>query len=333
MRTLIKNVPIPTAGVALGLAALGNLLQPYTEIVHIVCGVLSFCFVALLLAKIILFPSMIRDDLKNSIMASVSATLFMTLMQLATYLAPVAYYPAFALWCAAVLCHLALMVWFTVKFIVHFKLSEVFPTYFICYVGIIVASVSCPSFGMQAVGQGLFWFGFCCYMVLLVVVTTRYLKREVHEAARPLFCIYTAPMSLSLAGYLTCMPHPNTAFVIALLIAAQVLLAVVLARLPLFMKLKFYPSFAAMTFPFVITATALGKATTFLRAQGVLMPGALSTALDVLLVVEVALACVMVLFVVCHYVRFFYRSVATPNDAGVKREGRLASIIGRGLGR
>lgn len=331
MRTLIKNVPIPAAGVALGLAALGNLLQSYTEIAHIACGALSLCFVALLIAKIALFPEMIRDDLHNSILASVSATLFMTLMQLATYLAPVVWHLGFVLWALAVAGHLCLMVWFTATFIAHFKLSEVFPTYFICYVGIVVASVTCPTFGMQPVGRALFWFGFACYLVLLVVVTARHLKHEVPEAARPLFCIYTAPMSLSLVGYLSTAAQPSPLFVIVLLVAAQVLLAVVLVRLPLLARLRFYPSFAAMTFPFVITATALGRATAFLRDAGMLVPGALSDALGVLLVAETVLACLMVLFVVVHYVRFFWRSVATPNDAGVKRERRLASMIARGL--
>ncbi|MFR3090531.1 MAG: hypothetical protein ACLTMP_01280 [Eggerthella lenta] len=35
MREIIRKVPIPTAGVALGLAALGNLLQPYTRSPHV----------------------------------------------------------------------------------------------------------------------------------------------------------------------------------------------------------------------------------------------------------------------------------------------------------
>lgn len=327
MRTLIKSVPIPAAGVALGLAALGNLLQPHAEAAHVVCGVLSLCFVALLVAKIVLFPGMIRDDLKNSIFASVSATLFMTLMQLATYLAPVLHPAAFALWCAAVAGHLVLMAWFTVRYILHFKLTEVFPTYFICYVGIVVASVSCPSFGMEAAGRVLFWFGFCCYLVLLVVVSARYVKHEIPEAARPLFCIYTAPMSLSLAGYLSCMGQPNAAFVVALLVLAQLLLVLVLVRLPLLMKLRFYPSFAAMTFPFVITATALGKALAFFRAEGVAPPAAL----DWLLAAETLLACAMVAFVVVHYLQFFARSLANPDDVSVRREGKLASLIARGL--
>lgn len=332
MKELVRNVPIPTAGVALGLAALGNLLQPYTEIAHIACGVLSALFVVLLLAKIVLFPAMIRDDMKNSIFASVSATLFMSLMQLAGYLAPAAAGPAFALWCAAVAGHFCLMAWFTVRFIARFSLKEVFPTYFICYVGIIVASVTSPNFGMESLGLGIFWFGFACYVVLLAVVTARYVKHEVPESARPLFCIYTAPMSLSLAGYLAVEPAPNALFVGVLLALAQILLVVVLARLPLFMKLKFYPSFAAMTFPFVITATALGKARAFFLDAGVLTAGPLASALQVLLVAETVLAAAMVVFVVVHYVRFFVRCVSKPDDRSVKRERKLASIIARGIG-
>lgn len=318
MRDIVKKVPIPTAGVALGLAALGNLLQPYTEIVHIVCGVLALALIVMLAAKIILFPGMIRDDLHNSIMASVSATVFMTLMQLAGYLAPLAFAPAFALWAAAIVAHLALMGWFTVRFIGHFKLHEVFPTYFICYVGIVVASATAPTFGMEPVGHALFWFGFVCYAVLLGLVTYRYAKHEAPEAARPLFCIYTAPMSLSIVGYLATAPQPNAVFVGIMLVLAQLLFAVVLARLPHLLRLKFYPSYAAMTFPFVITATALGKALAFFRAGGMHLPGVL----DVLFVAETAIAVVMVGYVFAHYVRFFFQRIEAPQSAAVVCENQ-----------
>ena len=50
MRDIIKKVPIPAAGLALGLAALGNLLQPYTEIAHGFCGILSLLIVSMLVA-------------------------------------------------------------------------------------------------------------------------------------------------------------------------------------------------------------------------------------------------------------------------------------------
>lgn len=316
MRDIIEKVPIPTAGVALALTALGNLLQPAYEGIHILCGALALFLIAMLAAKIIMFPKLIRDDLHNSIMASVSGTIFMTFMQFSAYLAPVAYVPAFVLWGMAVVAHLMLIAWFTVRFFKQFKLHEVFPTYFICYVGIVVASATSPSFGMQNVGQVIFWFGFACYLVLLGLVTYRYAKHEIPEGARPLFCIYTAPMSLSIVGYLAVTAEPNVLFVSVLMVLAQVLFAVVLSRLPHLLRLKFYPSYAAMTFPFVITATALGQGTTFLRAQGVALP----FAFDVLFYVEVALSTIMVAYVLAHYMHFFFRRIEQPQNAGVLKE-------------
>lgn len=311
MRKLIENVPIPTAGLALGLAALGNLLQPYAEAVHVACGLLSCLFLVLLIAKALLFAQLIREDLKNSIFASVSATFFMTLMNLATYIEPVFHVPAFALWAAAIAGHLALMAWFTLRFIAHFKLKDVFPTYFICYVGIIVASVTAPVFGAQVAGIALFWFGFACFALLLVVVTVRCIRHEIPESARPLLCIYSAPMSLSLAGYLSSSASPSAVFAIVLLVLAQALFLIVVAQVPKLVRLRFYPSFAAMTFPFVITATALSKTLAFLRGAGFALPAAL----DVLALVETAFACAMVLFVCYHYLHFFFEQIRTRTAA------------------
>lgn len=322
MRDIIKKVPIPTAGVALGLAALGNLLQPYTEIAHILCGGLSLFLVSMLIAKVVLFPSMIRDDLQNSILASVSATFFMTLMQLAGYLAPVAIVPAFGLWCAAIVGHFTLMAWFTAHYIRNFKLTEVFPTYFICYVGIIVAAVTSPAFGMQAFGQGIFWFGFACFAVLLAVVVARYIKHEIPEPARPLFCIFAAPMGLSLVGYLAVMPDPNPVFVGVLMGLGQVMLVGVATQLPKFVALKFYPSYAAMTFPFVISAMALGKGIQALYAAGVAIP--MLPMVEALIALETVFAAVMVTYVFTHYMKFFF---GTPKGAPVAAPAVEAPVV------
>ena len=293
------------------------MLQPYTEIVHIVCGILSLVLIAMLGAKIALFPDMIRDDLHNSIMASVSATLFMTLMQLAGYLAPFAYIPAFALWSAAVVAHLALMGWFTARFISHFKLHEVFPTYFICYVGIVVASVTSPTFGMEAVGHLLFWFGFACYVVLLGLVTYRYMKHEIPESARPLFCIYTAPMSLSIVGYLAVTDAPNALFVGVMMALAQVLFLVVLSRLPRLLRLKFYPSYAAMTFPLRHNGHGARPGHGVFSGR---TAWRFPFAFDVVFYVEVALATIMVAYVLAHYLRFFFRRIEQPQSVAVLKE-------------
>ena len=218
--------------------------------------------------------------------------------------------PAFGLWCSAVAGHFVLMTWFTLYYIRRFKLTEVFPTYFICYVGIIVAAVTSPVFGAEAFGQGIFWFGFACYLVLLAVVTMRYIKHEIPEGARPLFCIYAAPMGLSLVGYLSVMPDPNLVFVAVLMGLGQLMLIGVVTRVPKFLALQFYPSYAAMTFPFVISAMALGKGVQALYAAGYSIPAL--PVVEALIAVETLFAAVMVAYVFVHFMKFFF---GTPKAA------------------
>ena len=303
MRAFLKKVPIPTGGVALGLAALGILLKPFSFAAYAVCGICAFALVALLAGRMAIDSAGIRQDFENPILASVSATFLMAVMQLSTYLAPLAYPAALAIWACAVLAHAVLIVWFTAHHLRPFDLKKVYPTFFICYVGIVVASVSSPAYGLQGLGSAIFWFGFAAYAVLLAVVTLRYAKHPVEEGARPLFCIYTAPMSLSLAGYLATASEPNPAFACVLAMLAQLLLIAVLFRLPHFLRLKFYPSYAAMTFPFVITATALDRTLSMLAGAGVGYPAVLHA----LVAIEIALACAMVGYVFVRYMMEFAR--------------------------
>ena len=72
---MIKSIPIPTAGVSLGLAALGNLLQPYSPLMKYTCGILAAILLAMLLIKILRYPKLVHADMTgNPILGSVAAT-------------------------------------------------------------------------------------------------------------------------------------------------------------------------------------------------------------------------------------------------------------------
>ena len=303
---MIKKVPIPTAGLMLGLAALGNLLAPYSLELKYVCGILAALFGGLLIAKILLYPKMVKNDMmSNSIFASVSATFFMAVMQLCTYTAPFFPQGSKVVWFATVISQFVLMIWFTWKYIRNFKLKEVFPTYFIAYVGIVVASVTSPVFDAKALGEDIFWFGFIMYAVMFALITYRYVKHEVAQPAKPLFCIYTAPMSLSLAGYLASADEKSAAMIIAMEIAAQILMLVVLFQMPKLLALPFYPSYAAFTFPFVITAVALTQSVAYLRSIGTVLPAFV----DMLVIIETLMAAAIVFYVAIRYTVFFYNNL------------------------
>lgn len=299
MKSILKRVPIPMAGLALGLAALGNLLQNVSESMRMFCGLLSFCIWLLVLIKIALFPQQVRRDLNSPIIASVSATLFMTGMQLAVYAKSVIGPAAMILWLAAVAGHLLFIFWFSRKFMRRFSLRNVYPTFFIAYVGIVVAAVTAPQFGMERLGTLLFWYGCAAYLVMFILITLRYIKHPIPLAARPLFCIYSAPMSLCLSGYLMSADHHSPMLLLFMGATAQVLFFAVLCRLPRLLRLPFYPSYAAFTFPFVITAFGLRELLSWFAAAGYAVP----QAAYLLLAFEMLLATALVFYTLVRYLR------------------------------
>lgn len=303
---VVKHTPVPAAGVALGVVSLGG-LHAALPFVQGACAAIAALLAALVVAKVVRHPASFRADMDNPVVAGTFATLFMCAMQLASFARPFLGAAAFALWATAVLCHAGLICWFTWRYVRGFDLRNVFTSWFVAYVGIVVGALTSPAFGMEALGRTLFAFGFACYAALLVVVTARHVRHRLPDPAAPTFCIYTAPMSLSLAGCLAVFPNANAPFVAVLAVLAQLMLCVVLARLPHLLRLPFYPSYAAMTFPFVITATALSKALGHLTAAGWDVPEALFG----LAALEAALATVMVCYVLARYVRHIGACVHT----------------------
>ena len=171
IRDFLKEVPVPTAGLALGVVAIGKLIGPHNSYFEITCAAISIVLIALVTAKALFCRKALANDLHQPVQAAVFGTFFMTYMQLSTYLAPISLPAARVLWFAAVIGQFVLMVWFTRERYLEFKLGDVFATWFVCYVGIIVGSVTSPAVDMIAIGKALFWFGFVAYIVLLFLVT------------------------------------------------------------------------------------------------------------------------------------------------------------------
>lgn len=302
MKNRIKKVPIPLCGVMLGFAALGNLLQSYGEGIRCACGIVAAFLLILVLLKLILFPGMIKEDMQNPIMASVSGTFPMALMLLSTYVKPFIGVAAMYLWYFAIALHILLIVYFTMKFLVKLQLPKVFASYYIVYVGIAVAAVTAPAFENLLVGTAAFWFGFVTLIALLILVTARYVKcKEVPEPARPLICIYAAPASLCIAGYVQSVTPKSREFLLVMLAVAIILYIFALVKALGYLKLKFYPSYAAFTFPFVISAIASKQTMACLANMGHPIP-----VLQYLVLIETVIAVLLVVYTFIRFMQFVF---------------------------
>lgn len=300
MRLIIKKVPIPMAGVMLGFASLGNLLQSYSEGIRGFCGLISGALLTLLILKVVMFKDMIKEDMKNPIMASVSGTFSMGIILLSTYLKPYLGNGALYIWYFGILLHIVLIIYFTKTFILKFDLKKVFASYFIVYVGIVVASITAPAFGKQSLGEIIFWFGFISFIVLFFVVTKRYMTlKDIPDPAKPLFCIFAAPLSLCLAGYIQSVEKKSIIFLYLMLACATILYLNILFNLIGLLKLKFYPSYAAFTFPFIISAIATKQSLAFSTKNSIEVFG-----LKEMVLIETLVATALSIYVLFKFILF-----------------------------
>src|SRR5699024_10764834 len=108
--------PIPIAGLILGLAALGNLLQSYNETYRVVLGIISGILFILFTLKIITNWELFKEDLKNPQMASILPTYSMALIILSTYIKSYLGDWASIVWHIGILLHLIIVGYFCVNF-------------------------------------------------------------------------------------------------------------------------------------------------------------------------------------------------------------------------
>lgn len=306
MKKLLKALPIPIAGVMLGLAALGNLLQSYSEGIRLFFGALAAILWVLLVAKVIVCWPGVKAAMDDPVVASVSGTFPMATMLLSVYAKPFIGAPAQIIWYLGIALHVALIVWFTVKFMLKPVMPKVFASYFIVYVGIVVASLTAPAYEMTAtIGTWCFWFGFVCLLGLLAFVGYRYIKFPVKmDPPKPLFCIFAAPTALCLAGYIQSVAPKSAAMIYGMLILSQALYVMVLVKLPALLKLPFFPSYAAFTFPMVITAIAAKQSMACLTKLGFAVSW-----LSPVVLVETIIAAVLVIYALVRYIMAISKSL------------------------
>lgn len=302
MKDIIKKIPIPICGLILAVAALGNLLQSYSKNIRYICGIFAGFLLILAILKLIFYFKDVKKEMENPIMASVSATFPMAIMLLTTYIKHIIGQVSYYIWLFAIVLHITLIIYFTIKFIFKLDIKKVFASYYIVYVGIVVASVTAPVYNRLIIGTICFWFGFVSLILLLVLVSVRYIKhKDIPEPAKPIICIYAAPVSLCIVGYVQSITQKSYIFLVVMLIISTILYIFALAQSIKYIKLPFYPSFASFTFPFVITAIALKQAVALADKLGHPMQY-----LQPLVLIETIIAVAFVLFVYVNFIKFIF---------------------------
>jgi exfoliative toxin A/B len=308
VKEFIKKVPIPICGLALGLASLDRflLVWEHSEFYTVsICVLFSFLIAVLFTLRLAVDFRGVLKDTENPALFAVLPTYTMTLMLLSAHaekhIGGLIGDIAFVIWTGAVIASFVFMFFFVKRFFLRFSTEKVLPSWIIIFVGYVVGSTTSPVFGMQTLGQALFWSGFICYLLMLPLLVYRtVVMRKIPEPFVPTVAILAAPVNLCVVGCLTVYEVPPEAVVALLAIFGVISYVAVIGYLPVMLNRKFYPSFAALTFPLVISAVSFYNLGLYY--------GFSSDAFNILQAATVVIAAAVVAYVLIRYMMFLYRT-------------------------
>ena len=296
----IERLPLPISGLILALLSIGNLLQDIHPYLRYLFGSIGVVILILMIFKVIFYPESVRKDFENPIILSSLGTFSMSVMLLSTYLLSFTPGIAYAIWIIGIVLHILLMIYFTYRFVIRsFDITTVYPTWWIVYVGITMGAITSHAHSMEEIGFILFTIGFAAMILTLPLVIYRYVRYpEIPAMNKPLICIHTALFSILIVGYVNSAQGTSNEFVMALYLLSCIFYIFSLYKFIDYRSLEFYPSFSAFTFPFVISAIATKE------VANILSNGLLNN----ILLLEIAIATVLVIYVIANYLKFLKNS-------------------------
>ena len=165
----------------------------------------------------------------------------------------------------AFLLDVGLIIYFTINYVQTKPRASATPTWTVLYVGIAVASLTYPVVGISWYCLWSLDFWFYLNLILYPLIYQDLKKNPLPLALMGQEGIYCAPFSLLLAALVRIGgPGLPNWVLLVMILASQTFFFFVLSRLPRILKQGFQPSFSALTFPTIITATSLKM------AQGIL---------------------------------------------------------------
>lgn len=299
----MKKLPLVFSGCLLGLAGAGNLIAdtwPVLSHLFSLTGlVLWFFFLLFHLRN----WSETKREFTHAPLLSGMATFPMAGMIFSTYvlrLVPSLPILAQLLWWFSFILDLALIAYFSRRFLGVEERAAATPSWTVLYVGIAVAALTYPVVGLIQIAYLTVTFGFLATCFLYPLIYSDLKKKPLTQALLGQEGIYCAPFSLLLAALVRIggLALPTWALLLLMLVS-QSFFIFVLTRLPKILKQGFQPAFSALTFPTIISATSLKM------AQGIVkLP-----VLDYLVYAETFLSLSILLFVLGAYLIWLRKKV------------------------
>lgn len=298
---ILKDYPLPISGLFLSMLTLGNILQTYSNSIRVMIGIAIFLLYIIYIQKLIFcFSDVMNAVNTNPLVASSFPVIAMASVVLSSYIKPFSSEIANFLWYGALVFYTFYIPYFTYRYIKGFKITNVFATWYIVYVGIAIIGIFSRVSGNYTVGQFTFWFGLVTFLILLPIICYRVLKYpNITDLQRPSLIVLAAPASLLFLSYYFSVAEKNSAMLIFLFVLSILFYVIALFLLPRILKQDFYPTLSATTFPMVTGAFVSRLMAEYFVSYQSIFSG--------LYLVQLVIAVFVVTFAFVSYMKFFIK--------------------------
>lgn len=244
MKDFTSRLPLPITVLALAWVVLGSTFQGVIPFLSDMSMIISLILIVLTILKFVFDTKNFYKALKSPVGLSLFSTFSMTLMMLAVWMKDAFDNVNIYVWTAGVILHTVLMVVFTLKYVLNFKFKYIFPSWFLIYTGIGIATVTCNDFGMMVFGKAVYNFIIVISVILAPFILIRVLQRTSTNAAKPIVSMMAVPLAVILPAYMAVTKSIDIDRLWIMFIAIQVIFFLVIIHMVIRIFHGFYPSWA-----------------------------------------------------------------------------------------
>ena len=263
MKVFLKKIPLALSSLVLALFSLSNQISQLTLIAQGIWLIASLGFI-LIFGRLIFGFEHVREDLHNPVIASAFPSFFMAAFLFAGRL-PLDQIGLSVTWIALLGLYIAYIIFFSLRFLRPLALDQVYPSWFVVYVGPAISLATLPDSIPNSIKGGILGLTGLATLVLFPLILWRMRQIAIPKLYQPILAILAAPLALLITSSIKSNQRPTTVVLLVLLLFSQAFFFFALGLFAKLVKRGFIPLFAAFSFPLVNSANAFKAATTSLK--------------------------------------------------------------------
>ena len=297
MKVFFNKIPLALSSLVLALFSLSNQISQNTLFSQGIWLIAVFGFF-LVLGRLIIGYRQTQEDLHNPVIASAFPSFFMAAFLFAGRL-PLAQTDLSIAWIVVLIgLYIAYIIFFSLRFLHPLSLNQVFPSWFVIYVGPAISLVTVPASVPTSIKGLILGLTGLATLALFPLVLWRMRQIAIPHLYRPILAILAAPLALLITSSIKSNQRPATIILLALLLFSQAFFFYALNLFVRLVKKGFMPLFAAFSFPLVNSVNAFRAATTSL--------GLVNPATQLVYKVEFVFVLVIMTYLLYHFIKLLY---------------------------